>query len=114
MKKKKSITRIPLLINNCSTDAEWASAKNFRQKYFFDPQNINDPYTWTFNHPQHKHFVLYQGTEIIGYAHIQLWSDARAAIRIIVIDEAKRNNNFGSQFLVLCESRLKTEGYKSI
>lgn len=98
----------------CTHYSEWNAAKNFRQKYFFDPNNVDDPYTWTFNHPQHKHLVLYQGTEIIGYAHIQLWSDKRAAMRIIVIDEAKRNNHFGGNFLQLCEKWLKGQGYKSI
>jgi len=98
----------------CTHHSEWNAAKYFRQKYFFAPHNIDDPYTWTFNHPQHKHLVLYQGAEIIGYAHIQLWPDKRAAIRIIVIDEAKRNNNFGGKFLALCERWLKCQGYKSI
>ena len=98
----------------CTDSSEWGAAKHFRQKYFFDPNNIDDPYTWTFNHPQHKHFALYQGTEIIGYAHIQLWPDRRAAMWIIVIEEAKRNNNFGGKFLALCEKWLKGKGYKSI
>ena len=98
----------------CTHYSEWDAAKNFRQKYFFDPNNVDDPYTWTFNHPQHKHLVLYQGTEIIGYVHIQLWPDKRAAMRIIVIDEGKRNNNFGGKFLQLCEKWLKSEGYKSV
>lgn len=98
----------------CTHALEWEAAKRFRQKYFFGPYGVDDPYTWTFNHPQHKHFALYQGTEIIGYAHIQLWPHKRAAMRIIVIDETKRNNNFGGKFLALCERWLKSEGYKSI
>ena len=92
----------------CTHYSEWDAAKHLRNKYFFEPHNIEDPYTWTFNHPQHKHLVLYQGTEIIGYAHIQLWADERAAMRIIVIDEAKRNNHFGRKFLHLCEKWLKS------
>jgi GrpB-like predicted nucleotidyltransferase (UPF0157 family) len=98
----------------CAHHNEWLIAKHFRQKYFFGKVNITDPYHWTFNHPQHKHFVLYQGTEIIGYAHIVLWPEARAALRIIVIDESKRNNNFGGKFLALCEKWLKSQSYNSI
>ncbi|MBA2628467.1 MAG: GNAT family N-acetyltransferase, partial [Rickettsiaceae bacterium] len=67
-----------------------------------------------FNHSEHVHLVLYQGTEIIGYAHIQFWSDHRAALRIIVIDEDKRNKNAGSKFLALSEKWLKSLGVKSI
>ncbi|MCZ6902209.1 MAG: GNAT family N-acetyltransferase [Rickettsia endosymbiont of Ixodes persulcatus] len=50
----------------------------------------------------------------MGYSHIQLWSDERVATRIIVIDELKRNNNFGSKFLELCEKWLKSKGYKTL
>lgn len=96
------------------TSREWQAAKHFRDAYFFDPHGIDDPYTWTFNHEEHAHLVLYQGTEIIGYAHIQFWHDERAAIRIIAVDENKRNQNSGSQFLALTEKWLKSLGVKSI
>jgi len=58
--------------------------------------------------------VLYQGTEIVSYAHIQFWPNQRAAIRIIAVDENKRNQNSGSQFLALIEKWLKSLGVKSI
>lgn len=101
-----------LRVVEVTTPTEWDVVRHFRSKYFFSPNNMDDPYTWTFNHPEHKHFILYQDAEIIGYGHIQLWSDARAAIRIIVIDEIKRNNKFGRQFLTLCEQWLRGRGYK--
>ncbi len=98
----------------CTHYAEWEKAKHFRQTYFFDKVPINDPYEWTFNHKDHVHFVLYQGVEIIGYSHIQLWPNQRTALRIIVIDEPLRNYGFGSQFLSLIERRLKQQGHKSL
>jgi len=98
----------------CTHQSEWAAAKHFRDTYFFDPHGIDDPYTWTFNHEEHAHLVLYQGVEIIGYAHIQFWPDKRAAIRIIAVDEDKRNQNAGSVFLALIEKWLKSLGIKSI
>ena len=96
------------------TPREWATAKHFRDTYFFGPHGIDDPYTWTFDHCEHAHLILYQGTEIIGYAHIQFWSDNKAAIRIIAVDEGKRSKNAGSAFLVLIEKWLKSLGVKSI
>lgn len=93
---------------------EWKAVKYFRDKYFFGPNNIDDPYTWTFNHESHAHLVLYQGVDIIGYAHIQFWPDQRATIRIIAIDEDKRNQSTGSKFLALTERWLKVLGTKSI
>ena len=99
-------------IGFCLSPEEWAAARGFRQKYFFDKVPIADPYTWTFEHKDHVHLVLYQGTQIICYAHVQLWSDQRAALRIILIDESLRNQGFGGRFLELCEQLLKEKGYK--
>lgn len=96
------------------TPQEWASAKEIRNTYFFHPHGIEDPYTWTFNNEAHAHLILYQGIEIIGYAHIQFWPDNRAILRIIAIDENKRNQHSGSQFLALIEKWLKNLGVKSI
>jgi GNAT superfamily N-acetyltransferase len=98
----------------CNDSEEWDAARHYRQKYFFDKISILDPYVWTWNHPDHVHFVLYKGAEIIGYAHIQFWPELRAALRIIVIDEIKRNQGLGGQFLDMIEKWLKSQGYKSI
>lgn len=98
----------------CNDATEWAAAKHFRITYFFAPYGIEDPYTGTFNHENHAHLVVYQGVDIIGYAHIQFWPGSRAAIRIIAIDEDKRHKNVGSTFLKLIEKWLKTLNIKSI
>lgn len=98
----------------CVQASEWKFAKKLRNKYFFEPLAIRDPYTWTFDHKEHVHFILYQNETLTGYAHIQLWPNHRAALRIIVIDEPYRNSGLGSQFLHLCEEWLKTQGVKSL
>lgn len=103
-----------LRLMHCTHHAEWEATKEFRQKYFFDSVPIADPYTWTFDHKDHIHFVLYKGVEIVGYAHLQLWPETRAAIRIIVIEEHLRNQGLGSKFLDLCEKWLKQQGYTSL
>ena len=103
---------INLHIKNCIDAAEWEMAKKLRDKYFFDPLGIPDPYTSTFEHKDHVHFILYQDAEMIGYAHIQLWPDHRAALRIFVLDEHQRHQGFGSRFLQLCEEWLKKEGVR--
>ncbi len=95
-------------------EQEWAIAKRFRQKYFFDKVPVSDPYTWTFTDFKHAHFVFYQEIQIIGYAHLQLWPKARAAMRILVIDEPFRKQGFGEQFLGLCEQWVHEQGYRSL
>ncbi len=110
--RQAGFQRIRML--KCSDETEWKAAKYFRQTYFFDKASISDPYTWTFNHAEHEHLVLYQGSEIIGYAHIQFWLDNRAAIRIIATDESVRHKGLGGQFLSLLEKWLKFKGVISL
>lgn len=94
------------------TDREWSAVRNLRQQYFF--KSKADPYAWTFEHKDHIHFVFYKNAEIIGYAHLQLWPENRAALRIIVIEERYRNLGFGSQFLKLCERWLYHRSFKNL
>lgn len=94
------------------TDREWASVHTLRNQFFF--QSNSDPFTWTFNQKDHIHFVFYKNVEIIGYAHLQLWSENRAILRIIIIDKPFRNLGFGTQFLKLCERWLSHQGIKKL
>ena len=110
--KQSGFNRLRFAI--CTHYTEWEYAKNFRMHYFFGPMKIEDPYTWTFEHKDHKHFILYKGTSIVGYAHIQLWPENRATIRIIVIDEKHQRKGYGKEFMILIEKWLKLEGYKSV
>lgn len=96
----------------CSHPLEWEAAISLRNKHFFDPQNIKDPYEWTFEHKDHKHCMLYLGTKIIGYCHIQFWPKNRAALRIIAIDSEYQRKGYGSQFLKLIEKWLKLKEIK--
>ena len=97
-----------------STLLVWEMAKKLSNHYFFGPSGITDPYAWTFDDKDHTHLILYQGVEIVGYAHIQLWPDHRAALRIFVIDEPYRQHGLGSQFLQMFERWLKIQGFHSL
>lgn len=98
-------------LRHCTHIEEWKIARLLRQKYCFDNIPISDPYTWTFNHKDHMHFVFSQGTHIIGYAHIVRWPEHRSAVCMMVIDEPYRNQGFGGQFLALCEHWLKQKNF---
>lgn len=99
-----------LTVNFCMHDQEWSAAKDFRAQFF----KTDDPYTWTFDHKDHHHIVLYKGIDIVGYSHVQLWADKRAALRIITIDSSNRGQGYGSKFLQLIEKWLALHDYKSI
>ncbi len=94
------------------TDREWSAVRKLRGQYFFNSKP--DPYTWTFERKDHIHFVFYKNEEIIGYAHLQLWQEQRAALRMIVIDEPHRNLGWESKFLQLCERWLQHKGFKQV
>ena len=90
------------------TDREWDAVKHLRKNFFKE----EDPCTWTFTHEDHIHFVFYKNAEIIGYTHLQLLSENRAILRVIVIDERYRKLGFGIKFLKLCECWLSHQGFK--
>jgi GrpB-like predicted nucleotidyltransferase (UPF0157 family) len=65
-----------LRVLKCATDDEWNAAKNFRKKH---PDQIID------TGPNHKHFMLYHGVEIIGYADIHILSKTEAEALIFEV-----------------------------
>jgi len=96
------------------TENEWNTLKIIREKYFYENHKKFDPYKNLFNDPVHVHLVVLKKTDIIGYAHIQLYPDSRAVIHFIFIDENKRKQNFGSELLTFIEKWLRSRGYKSL
>lgn len=95
----------------CNDEIEWAYARNIHAKYFLNRDNIEDSNVSIFNHSNHEHLILYEGTTIIGYAYLQVLFDEKVAIRIFDIEESKSNNNFGNIFLGWCEKWLKSKNY---
>ena len=93
-----------------SSEKEKNKALDFRQKHFFDQRGFKDPYAWTLDEKDHLHWLLYEGDKVIGYAHVQIWPEHRAALRIIVIDEQKRGSGMGKYLMDCCEEELKKQG----
>ena len=98
----------------CTHYDEWNAAKRLRQRQFFDKVPIQDPYEWTFNHPDHLHFILYSGVEIVGYAHVQLCAESIAILRIIAIEENHRGGGLGKTLLQRIERWLEKSGRKCL
>lgn len=93
----------------CS-EKEKKEALDFRQKHFFDRLGIQDPYRRALDQKEHFHWLLYDDGIIIGYAHVQIWPNHRAALRIIVIDESVRGHGMGKYLMNYCEKALKQQG----
>ena len=86
------------------TDREWALAHKLRK----------DILTNSFKGKDHIHFIFYKNADVIGYAHLQLYSENEALLRFIAIDKPYRNLGFGSQFLKLCERWLRQQGFSKL
>ncbi len=95
-----------------SSEKEKKEALDFRQKHFFDRLGFQDPYRWTLDEKAQLHWLLYEGDRVVGYAHVQIWPDDRAALRIIVIDEQMRGQGKGKYLMDYCERELKEQGVK--
>lgn len=103
-----------LFVTRALTPREWERVRKLRQHYFFDKIPAEDPYTWTFDHQDHLHYLLYQGGEIVGYLHLQLWEKSRAALRIIVIDKEHQGCGLGKKFLTDAERWLQEKGVRQL
>lgn len=99
-----------LQVRIISSETEKKEALDFRQKHFFDRLGIQDPYRSAVGKKDHLHWLLYDGGKAIGYAHVQIWPDHRAALRIIVIDEQVRGHGMGKYLMEYCERTLKGQG----
>ncbi|MDR0679825.1 MAG: GrpB family protein, partial [Puniceicoccales bacterium] len=68
-----------LRVLKCITEDEWKAVKKFRKNYFHR-LGISDPIRENFEDENHEHFLLYRGTEIIGYADIRIFSKSSAML----------------------------------
>jgi GrpB-like predicted nucleotidyltransferase (UPF0157 family)/GNAT superfamily N-acetyltransferase len=117
--KEPFLEKIDATLNNSSpqvklisSEKERKEALEFRQKQFFDRIGIQDPYGWTLDQKDHLHWLLYAGEKVIGYAHVQIWPEHRAALRIIVIDQQLRLRGMGKYLMDCCEEMLKKQGVR--
>lgn len=108
MNKKSPLIHARLI----ASEKEKQAALDFRQKAFFDERGIQDPYRWTLDQKEHLHCLLYERDLVIGYAHVQIWPEGRAALRIIVIEERFRGQGKGKYLMNCCEQALKEQGFK--
>ena len=75
-------------VNFCAHDNEWAAYHRIQEGQIFRPDGIvynrNHPIPTT---PNHRYFVLYQGTTIVAAAHVELLNLMEAVVRWLASDE---------------------------
>ena len=100
---KSGFNRLRFL--KCTHYAEWDAVKNLRKQYFANITSGNDPCEWTFNHQDHEHLILCQGTRVVAYAHLQTLSNIQVILKILVADDTKRSD-YAKQLHTLIEKWL--------
>ncbi|MDR1982615.1 MAG: GrpB family protein [Holosporaceae bacterium] len=74
-----------LRVLKCATENEWDAAKNFRGLR----QTVDTG-------PNHEHFVLYRGVEIIGYADIFIASESEAELSVFENSDQEASKYFNN------------------
>jgi GrpB-like predicted nucleotidyltransferase (UPF0157 family) len=95
----------------CATEDEWNAAKDLRRKHFPTGNKMSAPDHGILNLPGHEHFVLYEGAEIAGYAHIRLDPKSMEAMLYIAVGGKNHGQNFESEFLSTIKKWIKLQGY---
>lgn len=96
-----------LRVLKCITENEWEAVKSFRRDYFHR-LGIGDPIRENLEDGNHEHFLLYRGTEIIGYADIRIFSKKAAMLCVFEI----HSKNESLWFIALIKKWAKVHGYK--
>ena len=92
------------------TDREWKAVHTLRGQYFLNTTRFPE----SFKDKNHIHFLFYKNSDIIGYAHIQLYDKDSATLLILVIDSLCQNLGFEDQFLKLCQRWVLHQGIKQL
>lgn len=105
--QKAGFDRLRML--RCTDEVEWKAAQRFRQMRGVVPDLDKEAVPGN----GHEHFVLYKGIAIIGYAHIQLFPDALAAvIHMLTINLENQAQAFEEQFRAMIANWLAVKGYR--
>lgn len=103
-----------IIYNFCIHDREWETIQKWREDYFLKHQGIQDPNTDTFDHPDHIHMIMSQGPTIVGYAHIEHFSQDDVRFKLMIIDEPYQNQNFQSMFQEFCTKWFTQKGWRLV
>ncbi|MDR2677086.1 MAG: GrpB family protein [Puniceicoccales bacterium] len=75
-----------LRVLKCLTESEQDAVRRFRKDHFARLA-ISDPLDGDLDDESHEHFILYRGTEIVGYADIHILPENETEICMLVTPE---------------------------
>lgn len=101
-------------IQYCNHKEEWEAANRLQDQCYIEDTKHFDKQKCTSGHIEHKHFILYNGVDIIGYTKIYIKQNKQANISIFTIDSKQRKKGFGREFFELIEKWLRCNNYKNV
>lgn len=86
-------------------DNEWKECHRIRKQQIFDrlPHIKYDPNHPTLTDPNHYHFVMMKGIDVIAVAQIEMFDEEAAILRILATDAPFQRHGYGTYFLNLME-----------
>jgi GrpB-like predicted nucleotidyltransferase (UPF0157 family) len=105
----KNIEFDRLRVLKCATEDEWEAAKDFRERYFNrigTGDSIDENF---YDDPNHEHFMLYRGVEIIGYSDLHIISPSE--VKTCIFENSDPNAAFHLKDVI--KEWTQVHGYKS-
>jgi len=95
---------------------EWQEYHRIRKQQIFDllPHIKYDPNHPTLTDPNHYHFILMKGINVIAVAQLQMLNEESAALRILATDIPYQGQGYGTYFLNLLERWVARHGKTKI
>lgn len=103
-------------IKFAETPEEWEKYHQLREKLLFlnyGRMNYDRKHP-SLTDPNHYHFVMYDGRDIVTIGHIQFLTGEKAALRSLATDEQHQMRGLGAQALAYLENWVKEQGRKMI
>lgn len=90
-----------------STDEEWKEYHRIKQEQMLDSMNLTDASDHSSLFKSHNfHFILYQGTTIVGIAHLHFFENKDAIFKAFALDAPYQNKELESIFLKMLDEWL--------
>ncbi|MBA4249583.1 MAG: GNAT family N-acetyltransferase [Candidatus Puniceispirillum sp.] len=94
---------------------EWNEYHRIRKELIFDASGLKyDPHHSSLTDPNHHHFILYHGVQIVTALHVEFLNSTTAALRILATDKAFQNKGYASFSMRLMEKWIKSQEIKTI
>lgn len=105
-----------MIVNFATHDEEWKSYHRIKEnEIFVRAEGITyDKNHPTLTDPNHFHFILYKGIEVVSIAHVEFLDQETAALRSLATDSAHKKKGYASHLLKTVEKWTHLQGRSTL